>query len=492
MPVRVDWVQIKDAWPDETVVLFLNSRARHLLLSIIDSLRWSATYDKQPEAATDWDYIQRIVANAEYELGGAMPVSELIPYIDEIESLLREINAGRCACESGVFTQQPYGIAPNTGTTIEDGQGTPPTEYGDQPITTWGEWEDYKCEAAYLLTEQVALKLEDFSGLLDDYEPEEITTEMAGWVLSKLNPLLVFISLAWDVFQSILGIGWGTIGDFSTAADEIRANADTIACAIMNSDGARDCAEQFELACQDAVTGAAGDLLLGLFPWEQWANIIYTGKAVTQDGVEVQLTDVLDPPGTHTCCLPTPPAGASSYPVEILDVTIATDPGHESDYSLDSLTINGASFDLQVSKLTTHGDYLYVDITLAASPYFGYPGLSHRGLVYRGYTWNWGFTLNDISPISAGFLQGGQKVGQTSGTNWNEANLSYPYAEYGNDLAAYMGLSWTHTPTTTTPLNQDPDQERVLRLRTLFVGNSSQPITITMDNFTLHWALYLT
>jgi hypothetical protein len=224
--------------------------------------------------------------------------------LSEIEELLRQINSKTC-CASAIFTQQPSGIAPNTGTEIQFQQGTEPDEYGDVAITDWDDWAEYKCEAAHLLVEEVAIKFEQLAGLKADYNDDDVTVEMLGWVLSKLTPLLVFINLAWDVFQAISGIGWELIGDFSAAAAEIRDGVDDIACAIVNADGAKDCAEDFLAACKVEVTSVAGDLLLEAMPWEAWANMIYTGIAITNEGDEVYLTDVMDAPGTHTCCNPT-------------------------------------------------------------------------------------------------------------------------------------------------------------------------------------------
>ena len=223
--------------------------------------------------------------------------------LEEIKALLVQLIAAQC-CDSNIFTQQPSGIAPNTGTEIEYEVGDPPDFYGDVAITTWEEWADYKCQAAHLLVEEVAIKFEQLGGLQTDYGGEDVTVEMIGWVVSKLTPLLIFINLAWDIFQAITGIGWELLGDFSTAAAQIRAAADDIACAITLGDGAKDTAADFEAACKVAVTTVAGDLLLGAMPWEAWANIIYTGIAIDNEGNELYLSDVLTP-GEYECCGPT-------------------------------------------------------------------------------------------------------------------------------------------------------------------------------------------
>jgi len=226
-----------------------------------------------------------------------------MPCLDEIKELLTQLIAAQC-CESNLFTQLPSPIAPNTGTPIQYNEGTEPDEYGDVVITDWDDWAEYKCEAAHFFVELVAQKFDDLSDLFDTYDAGVVSIEMIGWVVSKLATL-GFIALAWDVFAAIRDWAWESIGDFSGAAAEIRAASDDIACAISKGDGALDCAARFEAACKVAVTGAPGDLVLGGMPWEAWANIIYTGIGVDNEGTEVYLTDLLDAPGTNACCGPT-------------------------------------------------------------------------------------------------------------------------------------------------------------------------------------------
>ena len=223
--------------------------------------------------------------------------------LEEIKALLVQLIAAQC-CDSNLFTQLPSPLAPNTGTEIEYLSGTEPDEYGDVAITDWDDWAEYKCEAAHFFVELVAQKFDDLSDLFDTYDAGVVSIEMIGWVVSKLATL-GFIALAWDVFAAIRDWAWETIGDFSGAAAEIRAAADDIACAISKGDGALDCAARFEAACKVAVTGAPGDLVLGGMPWEAWANIIYTGVGIDNEGVTVYLTDLLDAPGTNNCCGPT-------------------------------------------------------------------------------------------------------------------------------------------------------------------------------------------
>lgn len=223
--------------------------------------------------------------------------------LEEIKALLVQLIAAQC-CESNLFTQLPSPLAPNTGTEIEDWEGTEPDYYGDQSIDDWDDWAEYKCEAAYYFVELVAQKFDDLDDLFNDYDADVVSIEMLGWVVSKLGTL-GFISLAWDVFTAIRDWAWETIGGFGGAAAEIRAAADDIACAISNGDGAQDAASRFEAACKDAVTGTVPDTLLGGMPWEAWANIIYTGIGEDHEGTTVYLTDVLDAPGTNACCGPT-------------------------------------------------------------------------------------------------------------------------------------------------------------------------------------------
>lgn len=481
MPARVDWTQISGAWPvDETVILCLDNRAKHLLLSILPVLRWKATYSYDQDALDDWDEIQRIIADAEYELGVAMPLTQLIPYIDEVESLLKEIKAGQCACGESVFTQQPSGIAPNTGTPIIDDSGTPPPFYGEDPITTWEEWHEYKCESAYLLVEQVALKLEALDTLLDATPAEDLTTEMVGWVISKLASLLAFITLAWDIFLGIADIGWSSLGDFSGAAAQIRAAAADITCAIVSSDGAEDCAADFEAACKVAVTSVAGDLMLGLFPWEAWANMIYTGTAIAQDGVEVYLTDVIDAPGTHTCCLPDAPEGASSYPVQIVDVV----PVPAGTMTINSIDFAGATFEVDMTQTTDTGIWWECDIVLAASPYWGASGVSHKGIVYDEL----GHTHEGLQVIQtpAGYLHNTPSWPYSGG---NRCWVSAPTGGYIDELETYMGITF-NSESGTNGLNQNPDQERTIRIKFLASFHTAPHNFKLRCTVGMYWALW--
>jgi hypothetical protein len=401
--------------------------------------------------------------------------------LDEIEQLLREIKAGQCVCSETVFTQQPPGIAPNTGTPIIDDFGTPPPFYGEEPITTWGEWHDFKCESAYLLVEQVALKLEAMDGLLDATPAEDLTTEMVGWVISKIASLLAFITLAWDIFLGIADIGWSTLGDFSGAAAQIRAAAADIACAIVSSDGAEDCAADFEAACKTAVTSAAGDLMLGLFPWEAWANMIYTGTAITQDGVEVYLTDVIDAPGTHTCCLPALPEGASAYPVNIVDVVPVANPSH---FTVNSISYDGATFEVDMTQITFTGQFWECDIVLAASPYYGMTGVSHRGIVYNELE----HTHEGAQAIQtpAGYLHDTPAWPASGGIRcW----VSAPTGGYVDELETYMGVTFD-SESGTNGLNQNPDQNRTIRIKFLASFHAEPHNYKLRCTVGMYWALW--
>lgn len=489
MPTRVDWQQIKDAWSDEQVILCLNSRSRHLLLSILPVLNWRATYNHDAASAADWDYIQGIVAEAELELGVAVPVSSIIQYIDELEDLLRSIDSKVC-CGSPLFSQMPPGILPNTGTPIQDGIGSPPTTYGDQPISTWGDWSAYKCEAAYYMVEEVATRFEDLGALNDAVDAADITEDTIGWIISKLDALFSHVPLAWDLFNYLKNLVWDNLFNFQAAADSIRAAADDIACAIYQGDGAEDAAADFETAVKAELSGF-GLLVADGFPYRSWANIVYTGVATDIEGNQVNLTDVLTAPGTHTCCppvLPPPPSKAFGYPAEIVGVRLVP----TSHFSEVSSVFDANTFTLTLQHENSVSSLLKIEIDVAASPYWGYsPTVSHRGLIYYGIQHDDPLnnaaqakgtgTLHDISENC--FHQAFRAIG---------IHVSTPYANYLDDLKAQQGIGATWE-STTKGLSQNPDVVRTIRFEV--ITNAESPgasliITGHPTNPTLRWALY--
>lgn len=242
-PARVDWPQIKELWPaDERCVAILERRAIHVILSLFERFEWLATYDKSQEAADDWDYIQRIMADAEYELGVAMPLSELIPYIDEIETLLRALNNHAECCEQPVDWSEGDDFTDS----VTDGVGDVPQNIIDAGyatgVTDWDGFDDYKCMIAHVMVDSMELTLRQ---VIDLYGS---SGEIIGGIGSVAAIFGTIATLTGPLVVGIIGVVGAVAGAAATLlgigevatealADGIAANHDELACAIYGSDG---------------------------------------------------------------------------------------------------------------------------------------------------------------------------------------------------------------------------------------------------------------
>lgn len=149
--LRIDWEGIRDRFaPDEPVLFCLPRRYQQLLLSYVDVLTWEATYRDRGWDFSDWDDLQDVVEAGTVGLLGGTPLSEIIQYIDEVESLLTEIRDRPC-CTDETFiydqTQDPGGVIQNeqddTGSDVVVYDGDPPNEVPD-----WPTYEGLLCDAA--------------------------------------------------------------------------------------------------------------------------------------------------------------------------------------------------------------------------------------------------------------------------------------------------------------------------------------------------------
>lgn len=282
MPVRVDWAKIKSAWPSgETQILCLDTRAKHLLLTIIDSLSWKATYDQQELADTDWDYIQRIVADAEYELGAAMPISELIPYIDDIETLLRNLNTvAQCCDQAG----DPTDGAQFTDEVV-DGIGDVPQNVIDAGYASsssdWAGFDDYKCMIAHLVVDSMEAKLRKLAPYVD----------AAAAVIGGFATIASIVTVIWSGGLTAIALGLiAATGAVSllyetmisgtaliTLADKVQTNHDELACAFYYGDGSVDSVSDLKAKIDELFT-TAEEIVLKNTGLEIDSKALYAGR----------------------------------------------------------------------------------------------------------------------------------------------------------------------------------------------------------------------
>jgi hypothetical protein len=242
---RVDWAQIKSLWPagDERI-LILNQRAINLLLSLLPRYEWLATYGHTDEAIEDWDDIQALMSETEMELGTAMKVQELIPYIDEIEDLLRGLNeVGNC-CDAPDPSNGDFYTDP-----VEDYVGDVPQNIIDagyaSDTSDWDGFMDYKCMICHLFVDQIEADLRQLaptvkaSGLIvGGFSTVAAVLALLAVPTGGLSLLVAGIVAATavvaDAYAALAVLGSAGL---LALADELASDHDEIVCAMYQADG---------------------------------------------------------------------------------------------------------------------------------------------------------------------------------------------------------------------------------------------------------------
>lgn len=304
-PPRVDWPQIKEKWPDnERCVAILERRAIHIILSLFARFEWLATFGHSETATTDWDYIQDIMADAEYELGIAMPLSELIPYVDEIEDLLRALNNQANCCDA---PDPSNGDLYTDG--VEDGVGSVPQNIIDAGYATgasdWEGFADYKCMISHLMVQNMARQIEQFIPFFDDALVivgglATIAAVISTIATAGLTVLAVEIIGAVGLVAGLYKwLGTLASGDLQDLADKIIENELELACSIYAADGSSDAVDQLKATIDDifTVAEATGLKLMNL---DAQLKALYAGRYNQQDIAEKMADNGLDP-GDYTC-----------------------------------------------------------------------------------------------------------------------------------------------------------------------------------------------
>lgn len=241
-PLRIDWQRIKSVYPDDYyVVALMSKRASSCLLSLMHILEYDATFKTSDYDFADWDELQHILSEADREIGAAMPLSELVGYIDEVEELLRALQyTANCCDDNTDITDGDWYTNP-----VVDGEGNVPQEIIDAGYATgtsdWSGFDDYKCMISYLVVDDLEAKLRTFAPYVDS----------AGVIIGGIATIA---SILTTIFTGGLGaIALGIIATTGTTAlfyklvtdgsvlegiaDEIATNREDLACAVYGADG---------------------------------------------------------------------------------------------------------------------------------------------------------------------------------------------------------------------------------------------------------------
>ena len=319
MADRIDWNKLKTAYDDEDCILVLNSRVAGILSSIWHRLEWEATYRTGDYDYSDWDYLQRILADGSQQVGNPMKLSDLAALIDELEPLLRSIQQlGQLApgCCS-VYERLDFTGGAQYTDLVTDGIGDVPANivaagYASSS-SDWTGYSDYKCMAAHLIVLSLAEKFSKLAAMMDT--AGNIANGLAGvtaiimaiWIVPPaagaavmLGAILGSFILASNLYNALFDLGKNDLDQLSV---EILALEDELACSIFQAAGTTAAVAAFNsvVAANFSLTAAAAIYNSGA---EDSIRALLGGRYADTD-IAAALSDLgLSPTGFVCSCDP--------------------------------------------------------------------------------------------------------------------------------------------------------------------------------------------
>lgn len=244
MPVvQLDWEKIKSRFAGGTQFFVLTDQQAALLLSLSEQLTWDKTYKVEDYDFADRDTLEAEVADTQRNLMMGVDITDLIGYIDEVETLLRDLKtltSNQC-CPGDEFDG-----GGNTDD-VEDGVGDVPQNIIDAGYATdaadWDGFDDYKCLISTLIVEDAIGKSLKFSQLYDIQGAiiggtmaiiGIITFLITGGTLAILGGILAAAGASLGLWELLAEAGEETMETMHT---NMVAAKDDFVCAVYTADG---------------------------------------------------------------------------------------------------------------------------------------------------------------------------------------------------------------------------------------------------------------
>lgn len=382
---------------------------------------------------------------------------------DRLDDIIAMLALKKDCCDDNIT----YGPGIEVETEINPQVGDPPENYGETEISDWDEWTEHVCYNANLYVDNLVWQARQMDDLL---QLGGVTIGATGAGLLLLGAVGLAIAVPFAVVAATAAgiLAAGTLAVFLTTADDIEDARAEIVCALIWGESVSDVIE-------NALGSLSLDWLLffSYVPYDSATSILYEGG---YDG------EFLSAETRSDCeCVPTIPEGASSWPIEIVSVSsnIEDGPG----WIVHEMSHDGTSAFFDLTNVLGAGAAVYMDLLVGPSPYWGVSGVGHQGIAYDGVRYT---TYGQAINCEPGYLHETGEIGMANNDRWYLA-VSNPYPAYAADLETYMGISF-YTAGGTSGLDQDPDQNRTLRI--FFWAKSGPPPGTRFQCYVegLHWA----
>lgn len=307
MPVvSIDWAKITERLDDVTALYALTHRQASLLLSLSEQLTWDKTYRTESYDPETRDAIDADVADLQLQLTMPTNLTDIIQYIDEVESLLQALvqHAGCCGEPGDITDGDQYTDS------VTDGVGDVPQNIIDAGYATgasdWDGFYDYKCMISHVMITNMEWQLREFTKHLDStgviIGGVATVAAILGVILASGGTALVLGIIAavagaatfWQSVYSATDLG------LEDLADEVNANHDALACAIYSSDGSSGAVVALRDAINTLWDPPASTILENLNLGPQ-LKALYAGRYDQQDIAEAMASNGYDP-ADYTCC----------------------------------------------------------------------------------------------------------------------------------------------------------------------------------------------
>lgn len=320
-------------------VFFLSEPAQQVLSQLAEMVLWQTRWYNGDEADTT-----ALAASIYEELKVPAHFDDLIPYVDEIEDLLKQLRAiGGCCGDGTTGLPEPVTIT-------DDWPDTPPSTWAGETVADADDWRDLVCGASHAWVDAVKESLSYIDTLWQEGSVNIQAVISALGLLAVAGVLLqlpyavalaVTTGLAAAAYQAIL----------APAATDIETARADIVCGILSGDP-----QDFSDAVENAVSSSAWLFWLKWYDYESIQATLVAGEL--PDGTPLTTVD-----RSQTCSCEV--AYTFIHDVDPTDWATGTYHGWSQDGGV-SIETSGASCSGDANVAITDGDDLYAYVPYAA------------------------------------------------------------------------------------------------------------------------------